>query len=237
MTAARRGAGPPLDDDDEVRSLVTASRDLEPYVVPSRIQNRELLRTGREAIVKAAIELFAKQGFHATPVSEIAERAGLTIGALYKYVRSKHDILFLTSEHETQAVERSIGRWIDSGADPVEALRGAVADYVREIDGHRKVLLITYRELHHLDEPARLQIAEQVNRVRHSLIAVIWPVASPAVREDQRLLTLIADNLLLLVHMWAVNHRIYASYLDLDGFIELQTQLLLREIGYPGAPD
>lgn len=219
------------------RSLVTASLELEPYVVPSRIHNRELLRTGREAIVKAAIELFAKQGFHATPVSEIAERSGLTIGALYKYVRSKHDILFLTSEHETKAVERSIGRWIDSDADPVEALRGAVADYVREIDGHRKVLLITYRELHHLDEPARLQIAEQVNRVRHSLIAVIWPVAAPAVREDQRLLTVIADNLLLLVHMWAVNHRIYASYLDLDGFIDLQTHLLLREIGYPGAPD
>lgn len=237
MSALERGAGRPLDEDAKSRSLVAASRDLEPYVVPARIQNRELLRTGREAIVKAAIELFAKQGFHATPVSEIAERAGLTIGALYKYVRSKHDILFLTSEHETQAIERSIGRWIDTGGDPLEALCGAVEDYVREIDGHRKVLIITYRELHHLDEPARLQIAEQMNRIRRSLIAVIWPVASPAVREDQRLLTITADNLLLLVHMWAINHRIYASYLDLDTFIDLQTRLLLREIGHPGPPD
>lgn len=48
----------------------------------------------REAILQAATDLFAEQGYDATPVQQIVERAGVTKGALYHHFTAKEDILF-----------------------------------------------------------------------------------------------------------------------------------------------
>lgn len=44
-------------------------------------------------IEKAARELFIRRGFHATSTREIAERAGVSLGNLYNYYRTKEDLL------------------------------------------------------------------------------------------------------------------------------------------------
>ncbi|MGH3697176.1 MAG: TetR/AcrR family transcriptional regulator [Pseudonocardiaceae bacterium] len=47
----------------------------------------------RERILTAAQELFAEQGFDATPTSRIAERAGVPKGLVHYYFRRKPDLL------------------------------------------------------------------------------------------------------------------------------------------------
>ena len=42
--------------------------------------------------MQAALELIAEQGFHRTPMAEIAEKAGVAAGSIYRYFESK-DIL------------------------------------------------------------------------------------------------------------------------------------------------
>jgi AcrR family transcriptional regulator len=46
----------------------------------------------RLAIEDAAIELFLEQGYHATSMRQIAERAGLALGGIYNHFSSKEDI-------------------------------------------------------------------------------------------------------------------------------------------------
>lgn len=48
--------------------------------------------TTRLAIEDAAIELFVEQGYHATSMRQIAERAGLALGGIYNYFASKEDL-------------------------------------------------------------------------------------------------------------------------------------------------
>jgi AcrR family transcriptional regulator len=43
----------------------------------------------REAILAAALELFAERGFHGTAVPHIAERAGVGAGTIYRHFASK----------------------------------------------------------------------------------------------------------------------------------------------------
>ena len=43
----------------------------------------------REAILGAALELFVERGFHGTAVPEVAERAGVGAGTIYRYFASK----------------------------------------------------------------------------------------------------------------------------------------------------
>lgn len=47
----------------------------------------------KNAILAAALELFALAGFAATPVPRIAERAGVGAGTIYRYFASKEDLL------------------------------------------------------------------------------------------------------------------------------------------------
>jgi TetR/AcrR family transcriptional regulator, fatty acid metabolism regulator protein len=47
----------------------------------------------RRELVRAAIRVFARKGFHAARVGDIAEEAGVAHGLLYHYFRSKDDVL------------------------------------------------------------------------------------------------------------------------------------------------
>jgi len=50
-------------------------------------------KSTRDRILDAAGELFALRGFDATSVDAIAERAGLTVGALYRHFKTKGELL------------------------------------------------------------------------------------------------------------------------------------------------
>jgi AcrR family transcriptional regulator len=47
----------------------------------------------RDAILAAALELFAERGFHGTSVPEIAERARVGAGTIYRYFPSKEALV------------------------------------------------------------------------------------------------------------------------------------------------
>jgi AcrR family transcriptional regulator len=65
--------------------------------------------TTRAALVKASRELFADQGFAATSRDEIAQRAGVTRGALYHHFESKTAVFAaVIAELEDELVERVV---------------------------------------------------------------------------------------------------------------------------------
>ena len=47
----------------------------------------------RRQILDAAVRVFARQGFHATRVADIADEAGVAYGLVYHYFRSKDEVL------------------------------------------------------------------------------------------------------------------------------------------------
>lgn len=50
------------------------------------------MKDTKQRILAASLELFAEDGYEAVSVSRIAERLGITKGALYKHFRNKRDI-------------------------------------------------------------------------------------------------------------------------------------------------
>ncbi|WP_432823659.1 TetR/AcrR family transcriptional regulator [Trichloromonas sp.] len=53
----------------------------------------------RTAIMQAAMELIAEQGFHGTPTSQIAQKAGTGVGTIYRYFKDKDELI--EAIHET----------------------------------------------------------------------------------------------------------------------------------------
>jgi AcrR family transcriptional regulator len=64
-----------------------------PPAEPAGLRERKK-QMAREAIVDAALELFARDGFEATTVSEIASLAGVSSATVARYFPSKESLLF-----------------------------------------------------------------------------------------------------------------------------------------------
>ncbi len=47
----------------------------------------------RDLILKAALELFAEQGFHGAPTSLLAQKAGVGVGTIYRYFKDKDELI------------------------------------------------------------------------------------------------------------------------------------------------
>jgi AcrR family transcriptional regulator len=56
-------------------------------------QYDEIRESKRQLIMQVALDLFAHEGFHKTPISKIALQAGISKGLLYNYFTSKEDLL------------------------------------------------------------------------------------------------------------------------------------------------
>ena len=57
------------------------------------------------AIVDAAVALAEKGGFEAVRLRDVAEASGVALGTLYKYFRSKEDILLFAVHEEAEKLE------------------------------------------------------------------------------------------------------------------------------------
>jgi len=66
-----------------------------------RTENKEKTR---QAILRAALELFASQGFYRTTTKAISRKAGIAEGTLFNYFRTKEDLAVYFLEQELDAV-------------------------------------------------------------------------------------------------------------------------------------
>ena len=66
-----------------------------------RAENKE--KTRRD-ILRAALELFSKQGFYATTTKQISQRAKIAEGTLFNYFRTKEDLALYFFEEESNGL-------------------------------------------------------------------------------------------------------------------------------------
>lgn len=200
------------------------------YEPPSRIRNPERRAEVRAQIIDAALDIIARKGFHESSVEEIADAAGLTIPSLYKYVRSKHDILFLVTNERSALMVENFRAAAANTADPKERLTAVVRQICVDMDAFAKTVRVNYRESHTLEPQALAHLRAGTDKFRAELFQVLLEVSPAVTPDDKRLVRTIADNVWLLAQMWAVQHGVYAGYLDLQQFIEVQTELLFRQL-------
>src|ERR1700728_2406621 len=80
----------------------------------------------RRLILDAAVRVFARQGFHACRVSDIADEAGVAYGLVYHYFASKDEILDTLFLERWQVMLELI-REVDAEPIPVREKLGAIA--------------------------------------------------------------------------------------------------------------
>ena len=72
----------------------------------ARLAANQLRRMRR--IVDAAVDLAEKGGFEAVRLRDVAEKSNVALGTLYKYFRSKEDILLFALNEEVERLEHAL---------------------------------------------------------------------------------------------------------------------------------
>jgi TetR/AcrR family fatty acid metabolism transcriptional regulator len=85
----------------------------------------------RERILDAAERIFARHGFFAARVSEIAKEAGVADGTIYLYFKSKDDLLISLFERRMTQVNEQLRAAIAGSGTPLEQLHAFIRTYLR----------------------------------------------------------------------------------------------------------
>ncbi len=72
----------------------------------------------RLSLYNTAIALIAERGYEATTLRDVADRAGVSVGLLYRYFPSKRAVILalydeLSAKYASRAAEMKIGKWRD----------------------------------------------------------------------------------------------------------------------------
>ncbi|WP_235490550.1 helix-turn-helix domain-containing protein, partial [Frankia sp. AvcI1] len=80
-------------------------------------------RRNREAeILQAALEIFARKGYAAASIQDVADAVGVLKGSLYHYIDSKEDLLFQIFDNAHVDAERLMTELDALEVDAVERL-------------------------------------------------------------------------------------------------------------------
>src|SRR3954468_14575741 len=102
----------------------------------------------RERILLAAERIFARHGFFAARVSEIAKEAGVADGTIYLYFKNKDDLLISLFEQRMKQVNDTL-RAAVADVPPKDQLRAFIKAYlqlVHDEPGAAEVLTIELRQ-------------------------------------------------------------------------------------------
>jgi AcrR family transcriptional regulator len=97
---------------------------------PAGLRERKKQRT-REAITRAALELFAERGYDATTLADIAEAADVSTRTIFAYYASKEDILFCDFAVMRDALAQALAAR-PAGEDALTTLRDFIVSTAYE---------------------------------------------------------------------------------------------------------
>src|SRR2546421_6247681 len=122
----------------------------------------------RERLVVAAVDLFTEQGYDATTVAQIAERAGVTKSTFFRYFSDKREVLVAGQEALSRLLTEGIAQAPD-GATPLAAVAAglerassAMGPLNRELGPRLKAAVAASAELQERDALKSVVLADAV---------------------------------------------------------------------------
>ena len=124
----------------------------------------------RRKLLKAALRIFARDGFEAARIEEIARAAGHTRGAFYANFKSKEDVFFALLEEQISEHLNTVQGLLECCPTAEERLDGLREYYVERIADRQWMMLILEFKLFALRHGRlRAKLAKAHSRVRSSI--------------------------------------------------------------------
>ncbi|QEU94299.1 TetR/AcrR family transcriptional regulator [Streptomyces kanamyceticus] len=143
---------------------------------------RRVPRHEREQqIIDVAVQVFAKRGFHAASVDEIAELAGISKPMVYLYLDSKEGLFLACLRREADRLVAAFqGAAATGGAAPELRLHAALLAFFAFVAEHRDSWVVLHRQASELSEA----IATAVAGARRAVLAEVAGLVLAGITES-----------------------------------------------------
>jgi TetR/AcrR family fatty acid metabolism transcriptional regulator len=126
----------------------------------------------REAILRAATKVFARNGYFNAKVADIARAAGVADGTVYLYFKSKEEILHSIFDRSMEEAIAEGRRQLDAIADPREKLRRIALLHLERLGADRDLAVVFQVELRgstkFMEEFSAAGFAEYLSLIRET---------------------------------------------------------------------
>lgn len=183
-------------------------------------------------LLDAAARLMERDGFHGVSMQALAAEASVSVGLAYRYFGGKDDLLLAVIVDVLDAFAARVPPAIEGTDDPVQRIAAAFRAYCEVIDEHRHAAVLTYRESRTLGPEGREKIKKlEVDTSEPLRTALRAGVSSGHLTDVD--VDLVAHDLLLIAHGWALKHWYFEQHLSFDDYVGRQTALVLRAVLSP----
>lgn len=132
------------------------------------MERKKRISSKRERLLRTALELFAKQGIHATGIDTIVESAGVTKKTLYAHFRSKEELLLAALRHYDGLFRNEFMRKVEQAAknpkDRLLAVFDVAGDWFRQPNFYGCLFINTVGEFSQQETPIR-QVCQENKRL------------------------------------------------------------------------
>jgi AcrR family transcriptional regulator len=98
----------------------------------------------RAQLLTAATDVFVNNGYHATVMDDIAERAGVSKPVLYQHFPSKLELYLALMERHTDELVRRVQGAIEETCDNRQRVRNAVGAYFDFVEGDDEAFRLVF---------------------------------------------------------------------------------------------
>lgn len=127
----------------------------------------------RDAILRAATKLFAKQGFRETNLNQIAVELGFRRQAVYHYFPAKEEILYELIARAGEAMTSSSQKLFDADVAADAALANIVRNHVRVVLSLPDTFRIQFSELNKLSGKRAQALRDSMSAYVHRIADLI----------------------------------------------------------------
>jgi TetR/AcrR family fatty acid metabolism transcriptional regulator len=134
---------------------------------------RPALTDKREAILRAAIRVFANNGYFNSKVADIAREAGVADGTVYLYFKSKEEILHSIFDKSMEEAIADGRKRLEAVSDPREKLRRIAQLHLERLGADRDLAVVFQVELRgstkFMEEFSAAGFAEYLGLIRSTI--------------------------------------------------------------------
>lgn len=187
----------------------------------------------REAIVARAAELFARQGYHATSMNQLAEAAGLSKATLYHYYRDKDALLVHIADGHVSRLQALVAEVRALGLKPEPQMRELVRRIVEAYAGAQHAHRVLTEDVKFLAPADRQRILDKEREVVAGFAAAV-----AALRPELKQAALATPMTMLLFGMinWMFTWMKADGVLDYDDMAPIVADLFLGGLPAVKAP-
>jgi TetR/AcrR family transcriptional regulator, fatty acid metabolism regulator protein len=139
----------------------------------------------RSRILQAAVKVFARRGYFASRVADVARRAGVADGTIYLYFRNKEDILVSLFDEVMSEHLEGKRREVEPGSDAPARLRAVAERHLGLLGRNRDLAVVFQVELR--------QSTKFMERFTASWLQDYFALIAEIIEQGQREGTLRAD--------------------------------------------